>query len=150
MFLLLTLFKTTLSKNSPICLFILYCCLLFSLSGGPSVTCYIFPSELYPKNIRSTFNGISAACGKLGAVVGAYMFGPMAEYFSFEFVFIFCIILTLIAAYITHVLIPDEIDTSSSSNEIDSVVDENGSAIAIAGAGADAGADGIVSNNLTY
>lgn len=60
-------------------LFAVYCMLLFSLSYGPNLTTYILPAETYPKEVRATFNGISAACGKLGAFTGVYVFGPMAE-----------------------------------------------------------------------
>ncbi len=60
-------------------LFTLYCLLLFSLSFGPNLTTFVLPAQTYPKSVRATFNGISAACGKLGAVVGVYMFGAMAD-----------------------------------------------------------------------
>ena len=55
-----------------------------------NVTSFVLPAETYPKGVRSTCNGISAAMGKLGAVVGAYMFGPLALATSFTFVFISC------------------------------------------------------------
>lgn len=60
-------------------LFAMYCLLLFSLSYGPNLTTFILPAETYPKEVRATFNGISAASGKLGAFAGVYMFGPIAE-----------------------------------------------------------------------
>lgn len=59
-------------------LFGVYCILLFSLSYGPNLTTYLLPAQTYPKEVRATFNGISAACGKLGAFTGVYVFGPMA------------------------------------------------------------------------
>jgi PHS family inorganic phosphate transporter-like MFS transporter len=65
-------------------LFGVYCMLLFSLSYGPNLTTYILPAETYPKEVRATFNGISAACGKLGAFTGVYVFGPMAEGTSYQ------------------------------------------------------------------
>ena len=55
-------------------LFAVYCLLLFSLNFGPNVTTYVLPAQTYPKHIRSTCNGISAAMGKLGAVTGCYLF----------------------------------------------------------------------------
>jgi nitrate/nitrite transporter NarK len=59
-------------------LFAVYCILLFSLSWGPNLTTYILPAQTYPKEVRATFNGISAACGKLGAFTGVYVFSSMA------------------------------------------------------------------------
>ena len=54
-------------------LYFIYCVLLFSLNSGPSMTTYCVPAEAFPYEIRATYNGISAACGKLGAAVGAFM-----------------------------------------------------------------------------
>ena len=60
-------------------LFAVYCCLLFSLSAGTNLTTFILPAETFPKKVRATFNGVCAACGKIGAVVGVYMFGGLAD-----------------------------------------------------------------------
>jgi len=54
-------------------IFVFYCLLLFSLNAGPAMTTYVLPAQTFPIEIRSTYNGISAACGKVGAAVGAYM-----------------------------------------------------------------------------
>jgi PHS family inorganic phosphate transporter-like MFS transporter len=104
MFALMAVFFETL-KGVP--LFVIYCLLLFSLSFGPNVTTFILPAETYPQNIRATFNGISAACGKLGAVVGAYMFGPLAKVTSYVFVMGFCCALSVIGAIFSYYLIND-------------------------------------------
>ncbi len=77
-------------RDDNTALFSVYCILLFALNSGPNVTTFVLPSETYPKGVRATCNGISAAMGKLGAVVGAYMFGPLALATSFVFVFIVC------------------------------------------------------------
>ena len=62
-----------LQQSNPDVLFFLYCMLLFSLNAGPAMTTYVLPSETFPVEIRATYNGISAASGKIGAAVGAYM-----------------------------------------------------------------------------
>jgi PHS family inorganic phosphate transporter-like MFS transporter len=69
--------------DQPDALFFVYCILLFSLSYGPNVTTYILPAQTYDKSVRATLNGISAACGKLGAVAGVYMFGPLSDATSY-------------------------------------------------------------------
>ena len=71
-FFLLAAAFTMLQNKNPEILFIFYCFLLFCLSFGPCVTTYVLSAEMYPREIRSTFSGISAACGKLGAVVGMF------------------------------------------------------------------------------
>jgi MFS transporter, PHS family, inorganic phosphate transporter len=64
-------------------LFVCYCFLLFSLSYGPNLTTYVLPAQLFDREVRATLNGVSAACGKLGAFTGVYMFGAMAETTSY-------------------------------------------------------------------
>jgi PHS family inorganic phosphate transporter-like MFS transporter len=78
-FILLAGLYDYLKEESPVLLYVIYCILLFSLCFGPNVTTYVLPAKTYPKKIRSTYNGISAACGKLGAIAGVYMFGPVSE-----------------------------------------------------------------------
>ena len=38
------------------------------------ITTYVLPSEVYRVEVRSTLNGVSAACGKLGAILGQVVF----------------------------------------------------------------------------
>ena len=45
--------------NDSNILFGLYCLLLFSLSFGPNLTTYILPAQVFPKEVRTTFNGRS-------------------------------------------------------------------------------------------
>ncbi len=104
-------FTTAPLHNNPTALFIIYCILLFALAGGTGVTVFVLPAETFPKSIRSTCNGISAACGKVGAITGAYMYGPMADVTSFPFVFAFCGVIAVTGAYLTHILLDVEHDS---------------------------------------
>ncbi len=70
MFILLASLFAPLKDKDSNALFAVYCLLLFSLSFGPNLSTFILPAETYPKEVRATFNGISAACGKLGAFTG--------------------------------------------------------------------------------
>ncbi|KAF8521595.1 phosphate transporter [Hysterangium stoloniferum] len=47
----------------------LYCLANFFQNFGPNTTTFIIPGESFPTRYRSTAYGISAACGKLGAIV---------------------------------------------------------------------------------
>jgi MFS transporter, PHS family, inorganic phosphate transporter len=56
--------------------------LLFGMSYfftefGPNTTTFIYPAEIFPLEVRTTGHGISAAAGKIGAFVGAYLFPRM-------------------------------------------------------------------------
>ena len=95
-------------KNHPTVLYCVYCLLLLSLSGGPILTTFILPAETFPKEIRATFSGIAAACGKLGAFVGAYLFGPLASATSFPFVMSVCALLASMGALLSHLCIGAE------------------------------------------
>ncbi|KAH9972154.1 hypothetical protein BGW80DRAFT_1446110 [Lactifluus volemus] len=46
---------------------------------GPNVTTFIVPGELFPTRYRSTAHGISAASGKLGAIVSQIIFFEVQE-----------------------------------------------------------------------
>ena len=57
----------------------IFCVIMFTLYFGPNVTTFVLPSEIYPREVRATFNGLSAAMGKLGAVVGTAMYQPLTD-----------------------------------------------------------------------
>lgn len=52
----------------------LLCLANFFLNFGPNTTTFIVPGEAFPTRYRSTAHGISAASGKLGAVVAQFAF----------------------------------------------------------------------------
>ena len=108
-FLLMAVCFYPLKKHYPGVLFALYCFLLFALQTGPNVTTFVLPPAVYPKEIRSTMNGLSAAFGKLGAVAGAYLFGAVAEVTSYPTVMIICAVLSAIGSVFTHFFIDDQI-----------------------------------------
>jgi PHS family inorganic phosphate transporter-like MFS transporter len=101
-FILLSFTFNIYKEKNPDLLFAIYCLLLFSLSYGPNVSTYVLPAETYRKDIRSTFNGISAALGKLGAAFGAAIFGPVAIATSYPFVMILCALLSLIGGLLSQ------------------------------------------------
>ncbi|KAN0132903.1 inorganic phosphate transporter [Lactarius tabidus] len=55
-------------------LMFLYCLANFFQNFGPNVTTFVIPGEVFPTRYRSTAYGISAACGKLGAIVAQLIF----------------------------------------------------------------------------
>ena len=46
---------------------------------GPNATTFIVPGECFPTRYRSTSHGISAASGKVGAIVAQCVFGPLRQ-----------------------------------------------------------------------
>lgn len=55
----------------------LYCLTNFFLNFGPNTTTFIVPAEAFPTRYRSTAHGLSAACGKSGAIIAQLVFGPL-------------------------------------------------------------------------
>ncbi|KAG8219347.1 major facilitator superfamily domain-containing protein [Butyriboletus roseoflavus] len=53
----------------------LYCLANFFYNFGPNTTTFIIPGEVFPTRYRSTAYGISAACGKIGAIVAQLALG---------------------------------------------------------------------------
>ncbi|KAJ7965169.1 Phosphate transporter [Quillaja saponaria] len=52
---------------------VLYGLTLFFANFGPNSTTFIVPAEIFPARFRSTCHGISAAAGKAGAIIGAFV-----------------------------------------------------------------------------
>jgi PHS family inorganic phosphate transporter-like MFS transporter len=55
----------------------LYCLANFFQNFGPNSTTFIIPGEIFPTRYRSTSHGISAASGKLGAIVAQVGFAQL-------------------------------------------------------------------------
>ena len=50
-----------------------------SFQSLPGITTMAISAEIYPTMVRGTAAGISAACGKLGATVGSYVFSELKK-----------------------------------------------------------------------
>ncbi|KAF8250288.1 phosphate permease [Wilcoxina mikolae CBS 423.85] len=55
----------------------LYVLCQFFFNFGPNATTFIVPGECFPTRYRSTSHGISAASGKVGAIVAQVLIGPL-------------------------------------------------------------------------
>ena len=66
-------------KENRIGFFVMYSLTFFFANFGPNVTTFVVPAEIFPARFRSTCHGISAASGKLGAIVGAFGFLYLAQ-----------------------------------------------------------------------
>ncbi|KAJ5773663.1 hypothetical protein N7457_008559 [Penicillium paradoxum] len=57
----------------------LYVLAQFFFNFGPNATTFIVPGECFPTRYRSTSHGISAAAGKIGAIIAQCVFGPLVH-----------------------------------------------------------------------
>lgn len=51
----------------------------FVICMGPNCTTFLLPSEVFPTRVRGTAHGLSAACGKCGAIITAFAFGQVTN-----------------------------------------------------------------------
>lgn len=58
-------------------LFACYILANFFFNFGPNSTTFIVPGECFPTRYRSTSHGISAASGKVGAIIAQVLIGPL-------------------------------------------------------------------------
>jgi len=57
----------------------LYCLANFFQNFGPNTTTFVIPGEIFPTRYRSTAHGISAASGKLGAIIAQVGFSQLKD-----------------------------------------------------------------------
>jgi len=69
----LSLFLVPAIVKLPILFLIIYAVSYFFIEFGPNTTTFLVPSEVFPTNLRGTAHGISAAGGKIGAFLGAFV-----------------------------------------------------------------------------
>ena len=55
----------------------LYVLSYFFFNFGPNSTTFIVPGECFPTRYRSTSHGLSAASGKIGAIIAQVLIGPL-------------------------------------------------------------------------
>ncbi|KAI3425640.1 MFS domain-containing protein [Psidium guajava] len=66
-------------KENRIGFVLMYSLTFFFANFGPNATTFVVPAEIFPARLRSTCHGISAAAGKLGAIIGAFGFLYLAQ-----------------------------------------------------------------------
>ncbi|EKE42982.1 hypothetical protein ENUP19_0121G0104 [Entamoeba nuttalli] len=81
-FFLMAFFEDIILEHVPYLFVIIYGLSFFFQNMGPNTTTYINAAETYDPRIRGTFNGISAASGKTGAMIGAAVFSPFTNAFG--------------------------------------------------------------------
>ncbi|CAO1622410.1 unnamed protein product [Parajaminaea phylloscopi] len=75
----------------------------FFTQFGPNTTSFLLAAEVYPSSIRATAHGLSAATGKMGALLPAVLYNYIDNRTKFWFVCWF----GLVAFILTLVFIPD-------------------------------------------
>ncbi|KZT22015.1 phosphate permease [Neolentinus lepideus HHB14362 ss-1] len=71
--------KLTATSSARAAFVFLYCLANFFQNFGPNTTTFIVPGEAFPTRYRSTAHGISAAAGKVGAIVAQVGFARLVN-----------------------------------------------------------------------
>lgn len=87
--------------SMQVLLVFLYGSTFFFANYGPNATTFLLPSVTYSHNCRSTLNGISAAFGKMGALLGASVFPAAADILGDGSVMTVCSGISVVALILT-------------------------------------------------
>ncbi|KAL7532410.1 hypothetical protein ACHAXR_005293 [Thalassiosira sp. AJA248-18] len=80
---------------------VLYAATFFWSNFGPNTTTFMLPSLTFSRPCRSTLNGMCAASGKVGALIGSATFLPLASMLGNAGVMFLCAAVSTIAAFLT-------------------------------------------------
>ena len=98
------------SKTNAYILFAIYLVFYYAVNWGAKMGCFVLPQEVYTNpNLKSTFTGVAAAAGKLGAVLGIWLFEALTPLVGVIAVMIIVSAFALLAAYLSHTCISDEL-----------------------------------------
>jgi len=120
-FLAMGIWFQPLSTKIPVLFVILYGLTFFFSNFGPNATTYTIPGEVFPVDVAATCHGISAAAGKVGAVIGASLFDPMKVKYGLPVVFYACAVIAALGFLLTLVVTTDtrEIHLEKVDEEVD-------------------------------
>ena len=80
----------------------------FALNWGPNIGSYVLPTAVFPPEVRSTFHGLSSACGKLGALAGTFIYAPVQNSLGLAYVMYLQVALSVIGVVLSIYFIPDD------------------------------------------
>jgi MFS transporter, PHS family, inorganic phosphate transporter len=127
-FAIMAALQSYLEKVGPLYI-IIYGLTFFFENYGPNATTYVIPAIIYPTDSRATCHGISAACGKVGAIFGVLVLLHLKNVFcsggecdddspsgqvnhGLQLTFGFCAFIGILGWIWTYYLVDDEIHDS--------------------------------------
>lgn len=79
----------------------------------------MLPSITFSRPIRSTLNGICAASGKIGALLGAVLFLPLASWVGDAQVILLCACVSIVGAMLTFFFTNDALEDDQGGSVVD-------------------------------
>ncbi|KYR02743.1 major facilitator superfamily protein [Tieghemostelium lacteum] len=97
---------------------ILYGLSFFFGNAGPNTTTFVLPSESFPTKVRATCHGISAACGKIGAVIGGAAISPFFHAFGLGKTLIVCSSIAFVGFLLTFFIVQETMGKPIQEDEL--------------------------------
>jgi MFS transporter, PHS family, inorganic phosphate transporter len=97
----------------------LYGSTFFFSNYGPNATTYVLPSMTFSKSCRATMNGVCAASGKAGALVGTMVFAMAADRFGQPVVMLVSAALSFVGVALTLTCVSELLLAKQSKEEED-------------------------------
>jgi PHS family inorganic phosphate transporter-like MFS transporter len=69
-----------LKERAEAAFIVLFVLIQFFFQFGANTTTFIIPAEVFPTRFRATAHGLSAACGKAGAILAAFAFNVLVDH----------------------------------------------------------------------
>jgi PHS family inorganic phosphate transporter-like MFS transporter len=77
-------------------------------NAGPNATTFILPTVVFDEPVRATCHGLSAAAGKIGALIGTAAMDPLLSAYGLQVVLYICGAVGVLGALVTLVFIPSD------------------------------------------
>lgn len=106
-------------SHQTILMIALYGSTFFFSNYGPNATTYGLPSMTFSRSCRSTMNGVCAASGKAGALLGTIVFATAADRFGQQVVMLVCATLSFVGVAITLICVSEGLLAKPSTEEED-------------------------------
>ena len=90
-------------------LFALYLGFQYAVNWGPNMTTFVLPQCVFSTEIRTTFNGLAAACGKLGAIAGIWLFQGVNDACGVEVLMLVVTAINLLGMVVSMYAIEDSL-----------------------------------------
>ena len=97
----------------------------FFQNFGPNCSTFIIPSEIYPSAVRATCHGLSAAFGKIGAIVGAAGFPACIDALRLDGVMYVCAGIAVAGFLVTIGLLDRKLVENAAKRPREVVVDDD-------------------------
>mmetsp|Transcript_48643 Transcript_48643/g.135944 ORF Transcript_48643/g.135944 Transcript_48643/m.135944 type:complete len:490 (+) Transcript_48643:86-1555(+) len=91
--------------------FFVLCLLFLVLYSGPNVATFVLPVLAFPREVRSTFHGLSAAAAKVGAMIGSLLFPAINDSFGVSAVMATQALVLAVGVILSHLCISCESET---------------------------------------